>query len=132
MQEQLDAYVKYLVAERNASPHTVSNYRREILQFAAFAQGQGVASWAAVTPALLRQWLADLHARGYVKASVARRISELRAFYSFMRVRGFVEMNPVQGILSPKLPQRLPRPLTREEIEAVACGSGPRHAAGAA
>ena len=40
MQEQLDAYVKHLVAERNASPHTVSNYRREILQFMAFAGGR--------------------------------------------------------------------------------------------
>jgi tyrosine recombinase XerC len=119
VQEQLDAYVKHLVAERNASPHTVSNYRREILQFAAFAQARGVTAWPAVTPPLLRQWLADLHARGYVKASVARRVSELRSFYSFMRVRGMVEVNPVQGILSPKLPQRLPRPLTREELTAL-------------
>ncbi len=119
MQEQVDAYVKHLVAERNASPHTVSNYRREILQFAAFAQAKGISAWTDVTPALLRQWLADLHARGYVKASVARRVSELRAFYSFMRVRGLVEISPVQSILSPKLPQRLPRPLTREEIEAL-------------
>jgi tyrosine recombinase XerC len=119
VQEQVDAYVKHLVAERNASPHTVSNYRREILQFAAFAQARGVQEWPEVTPALLRQWLADLHGRGYVKASVARRISELRAFYSFMRVRGMVEVNPVQGILSPKLPQRLPRPLTREEIDGL-------------
>jgi len=68
---------------------------------------------------MLRQWLADLHARGYVKASVARRISELRAFYAFMRVRESVDVNPVQSILSPTLPQRLPRPLTREEIEAL-------------
>jgi site-specific recombinase XerD len=105
------------VAERNASPHTVSNYRREILQFAEFARAHGVDAWAGVTPALLRQWLADLHAKGYVKASVSRRISELRAFYSFLRVRGKVETNPVQGILSPKLPQRLPRPLTAEEID---------------
>jgi site-specific recombinase XerD len=119
VQEQLDAYVKHLVAEQNASPHTVSNYRREILQFAGFAQAHGTTSWPDVTPALLRQWLADLHARGYVKASVARRISELRAFYTFMRIRGMVDTSPVQGILSPKLPQRLPRPLTREEIDGL-------------
>jgi tyrosine recombinase XerC len=119
VQDEIDAYVRHLVAEKNASPHTVSNYRREILQFAAFAQAKGTQSWAEVTPALLRQWLADLHARGYVKPSVARRISELRAFYAFMRVRGLVNANPVQGILSPKLPQRLPRPLTRDEIDAL-------------
>ncbi len=116
MQESIDRYIKYLVAERNASVHTVSNYRREILQFAAFVQAQGVNSWIAVTPALLRRWLAELHAAGYVKASVARRISEVRAFYAFLRRNGLVEVNPVQAILSPKLPQRLPRPLTRDEV----------------
>ena len=119
MQDALDRYIKHLVAERNASPHTVSNYRREITQFMGFAQGKGVAAWADVTPALLRQWLAALHAQGYVKASVVRRISELRAFYAYLRRQDLVETNPVQAISAPKLPQRLPRPLTREEIDAL-------------
>ena len=117
MQAELDRYVKHLIAEKNASPHTVRNYRSEIAQFMAFAQANDVVTWAAVTPALLRQWLASLHADGYVKASVVRRISELRAFYAYLRLLDIVEVNPVQAISAPKLPQRLPRPLTREEIE---------------
>jgi integrase/recombinase XerC len=119
VQAALDRYVKHLVAERNASPHTVDNYRREIAEFMAFAEAQGVMAWEAVTPALLRQWLARLHDKGYVKASVVRRISELRAFYAYLRVHNLVAANPVQAISAPKLPQRLPRPLTREEIEAL-------------
>jgi tyrosine recombinase XerC len=117
VQDALDRYVKHLIAERNASPHTVSNYCREIAQFMTFAQGQGVMAWEAVTPALLRQWLAQLHHRGYVKASVVRRISELRAFYTYLRRHDLVTTNPVQAISAPKLPQRLPRPLSREEID---------------
>lgn len=119
MQEALDRYIRYLVAERNASRHTVSNYRREILQFMAFAQGRGIAAWSEVTPVLLRQWLAALHEHGYVRASVARRVSELRAFYAFMRQHALVDINPLAAILAPKLPQRLPRPLTREEVTAL-------------
>ena len=117
MQDALERYVKHLIAERNASPHTVSNYRREIAQFMVFAQGQGVMAWGDVTPALLRQWLALLHSQGYVKASVVRRISELRAFYTYLRRHDLVTTNPVQAISAPKLPQRLPRPLSREEID---------------
>jgi integrase/recombinase XerC len=119
MQNALDRYIKYLIAERNASPHTVSNYRREIAQFMVFAQTKGVNTWADVTPALLRQWLASLHAAGYVKASVVRRISELRSFYAYLCRHDLVAANPVQAISAPKLPQRLPRPLTREEIDAL-------------
>jgi tyrosine recombinase XerC len=119
MQAALDRYIKYLIAERNASPHTVSNYRREIAQFMAFAQANGVTAWTGVTPALLRQWLAALHAQGYVKASVVRRVSELRAFYAFLCRHDLAETNPVQAISAPKLPQRLPRPLTHEEIDGL-------------
>jgi len=117
VQDALDRCVKHLIAERNAWPHTVSNYCREIAQFMTFAQGQGVMAWEAVTPALLRQWLAQLYNQGYVKASVVRRISELRAFYTYLRRHDLVTTNPVQAISAPKLPQRLPRPLSREEID---------------
>ncbi len=119
MQDYLDRYVTYLRAERNASPHTVANYRREIAEFMAFSREHGVAAWTGVTPALLREWLAALHAAGYARASVARRISELRAFYAYLHSRGWVEANPVQAISSPKLEQRLPRPLMAEEIEVL-------------
>jgi integrase/recombinase XerD len=119
MQEALERYVKYLIAERNASPHTVSNYRREIAQFMVFAREQGVTAWTQVTPALLRRWLASLHAQGYVKASVARRVSEVRAFYTYLHARDLVSSNPVQSISAPKLPQRLPRPLNIEEVKSL-------------
>lgn len=119
VQTELDRYITYLVAERNASPHTVSNYRREITQFMAFAREQGVASWADVTAALLRRWLAQLHQQGYVKASVARRVSELRAFYTYLKRHELAPTNPVNEVSAPRLPQRLPRPLARAEVEAL-------------
>jgi integrase/recombinase XerC len=119
MQTALDDYVRYLIAERNASAHTISNYRREIAQFMGFARERGVRGWVDVTPALLRQWLATLHAQGYVKASVVRRVSELRAFYGWLVRSKRVDANPVQAISAPKLPQRLPRPLNVEEVEAL-------------
>jgi len=119
MQNALDDYVRYLIAERNASVHTVSNYRREIAQFMKFARERGVREWADVVPALLRQWLATLHAEGYVKASVVRRVSELRAFYAWMVRSDRVSANPVQAISAPRLPQRLPRPLNVGEVEAL-------------
>lgn len=119
MQGAVEQYIKHLVAERNASPHTVANYGREIRQFMDFARANGVADWWQVTTALLRQWLAALHARGYAKASIARRTSELRSFYAYLRRSDPTRGNPVDGVTAPKLPQRLPRPLAREEVEAL-------------
>jgi tyrosine recombinase XerC len=119
MEPELEAYIVYLRAERNASPHTIANYGREIRQFMEFARGRGVTAWDDVSPPLLRGWLAALHAQGYAKGSVVRRVSELRAFYAYLQRRDLVEHNPVNAVSAPKLPQRLPRPLTKDEIEAL-------------
>jgi len=119
MQAQLDSYVTYLVAERNASPYTVRNYRREIEEFLEFARGQGAGSWEAVELPLLRRWLAWLTTQGFAKASIARRVSELRSFYRFMQREGIVESNPLMGLSSPKVPRRLPRYLNVHEAVAL-------------
>ncbi len=103
MQEYLDRYITYLTAERGASPHTIANYRREIAELAEFARAQGVTAWEQVTPALLRQWLAALHKKGLAKASIARRLSEVRAFYAYLHSQKLVETNPAKAVAAPRL-----------------------------
>ena len=73
-----------------------------------------------MTPALLRQWLAALHAQGYVKASVvAAGLGAAGVLCLSGSAATGWSANPVQAISPPKLPQRLPRPLNVEEIEAL-------------
>ncbi len=112
----LEKYVRHLIAEQNASPHTVANYRREIAQFLSFARDQGNAGLEEITPAVMRRWLAWLHEQGYVKASVVRRVSEVRSFFGFLHRIGVTGNDPMLSISSPRVPQRLPRPLTKEEV----------------
>jgi len=119
MEHQLDRFIIYLEAERNASRYTIRNYRREIQEFAEYARGQGVASWSTVDLPLLRRWLSWLTVQGFARASVARRVSELRSFYRFMQREGEVEKNPLLRLSSPKLPRRLPRYLNVHETVAL-------------
>ncbi len=119
MQALIDTYIRYLVAERNASPNTLRNYRREITDFKEFAQAHGVQRWDAVTPALLRSWLAHWVTGGYAKASVVRRVSEVRSFYAYLVSHDLVAENPVLAISAPKLPKRLPKPLTEDEVKSL-------------
>lgn len=119
MNEHLVRFVTYLVAEKNASPYTVRNYRREIEEFAGFARSQGVTAWEAVDPHLLRRWLAWLAGQGLARASIARRVSELRSFYRYLQREGVVESNPLVGLSSPRRPRRLPRYLNVQETVAL-------------
>ncbi len=93
--------------------------RVEIRQLMQFVHERGIAAWSEVTPAVLRNWLAWLYTRGYARASVARRISEVRSFYAYLRAHGLATDNPATVISAPKVPKLLPRPLSRSEIEAL-------------
>ena len=119
MYEYLDKFITYLVAEKNASPYTVKNYRREIREFLDFLKEQGIESLEEVDRAVLRRYLGKLQEAGYVKASIARRISELRSFCRYLVREGILPANPILAISSPKLPKRLPHFLDLSEVEAL-------------
>lgn len=119
MDEHLNKFITYLIAEKNASPYTIKNYRHEIGQFLDFLKEQGIDSWDGVDRYVLRRYLAWLQAEGYVKASIARRISEMRSFCRYLVREDILDTNPIRAISSPKIPKRLPDYLDLYEVEAL-------------
>jgi len=119
VEEYLDQFITYLLVERNASPYTIRNYRREGGEFLRFLKGEGVSSLQEVDRQHLFRYLLWLRAKGYAKASIRRRISELRSFFRYLVGQKILESNPIEAISAPKVPQRLPRYLKPEEIEAI-------------
>ncbi len=119
MEEQLQRYIGHLRVEKDASPYTVRNYAQEIRQFFQFLEDQGVPSWDEVDRQVLRRYLLWLRKEGYVEASMARRLSELRSFCRYLIQEGLLDRNPVDAVSSPKVPKRLPRYLKLEEVEAL-------------
>jgi tyrosine recombinase XerC len=119
MEEQLQRYVTHLRVEKDASPYTLRNYLHEITHFLDFLRGEGVDSWDDVDRQALRRYLLWLRKEGYVEASMARRLSELRSFCRYLVREGVLESNPIEVVSSPKVPKRLPRYLKMDEIEAL-------------
>ena len=119
MDEHLNKFITYLIAEKNASPYTIKNYRHEIGQFLDFLKEQGIDSWDGVDRYVLRRYLAWLQAEGYVKASITRRISELRSFCRYLVREGILDTNPIRAISSPRIPKRLPDYLDPHQVEAM-------------
>jgi tyrosine recombinase XerC len=119
MEEQLQRYIGHLRVEKDASPYTLRNYAQEIRQFFHFLEEQGVLSWDEVDRQVLRRYLLWLRTGGYVEASMARKLSELRSFCRYLMQEGLLDRNPVDVVSSPKVPKRLPRYLKLEEVEAL-------------
>ena len=117
MREALDRFLTELAAQRRASPHTVSGYRRDIVRVLDLASGAGrpVAREAWDRP-LLERALKELHRARHAAASVARAVAAWRSFSRFLKRRGLLERDPARSIPFPRLPRRLPRTLPATEL----------------
>lgn len=102
--------------ERNASPHTVKAYTTDLEQFSLFV---GAAAWRDIDHVRIRSFLSHLYDRGLSKTSVARALAALRSMYKWLAREGMVEQNPAALVSTPKLPKKLPRVPTIEEISTV-------------
>jgi integrase/recombinase XerC len=102
--------------ERNASAHTIKAYRTDLAQFADYI---GPQNWRHIDHVLIRGYLASLYERGLSKTSVARALAALRSLYRWMAQEGEVEQNPAALVATPKLPKKLPRVPTIEEVNTV-------------
>ena len=119
MNELLEQFLTHLRVTRNASPYTIKNYSNDIGQFLDYCRTKGVGSLEQVDRSLLRGYLAELDAVGYVKASIARRVAELRSFGDFLVREGVLERNTFRTVSAPRIPKRLPHYLTVAEVEAL-------------
>ena len=117
MQEVFNRYINYLKAERNASPYTVRNYTTDLLDFFQFLRTKKISSLKEVDRHVLRSYLSQLMERGFVKASIARKLSAIRSFYRYLLREEIISTSPVATTSSPKLDKRLPSFLTIGEVE---------------
>jgi integrase/recombinase XerC len=111
----LQAFLQYLRNERRMSPHTVTNYHRDLRALEAFRHARRLADWDALDAGLVRTFVASLHQRGLSGRSIARTLSAVRSFYRYLLREGLARRNPAAGVTAPKAPKRLPQTLTADQ-----------------
>ena len=111
--------------QRNASVHTLKAYRGDLEAFSAYI---GQRDLKAVDHVAIRGFLSHLYDKGLGKTSVARSLAALRSLYRWMAQEGMVQQNPAALVSTPKLPKKLPRVPTIEEMNTVLDGKMPEAA----
>jgi integrase/recombinase XerC len=112
--------------ERNASLHTIKAYSGDLTNFAAYA---GSRVWKDLDHIAIRGFLSQLYDKRLGKTSVARSLAAVRSLYRWLAREGVVEQNPAKLVATPKLPKKLPRVPTIEEMNFVIDGEMPEVAA---
>ena len=114
--EAVSAYLDELAQQRRQSPHTVSNYRRDLgVLFGLVGDLPGTCNLGTVQSHHIRRFIVQLHARGLGGRSLARMLSAWRGFYRWLGQRGETTINPVEGVRAPKSPKALPKVLSPDE-----------------
>jgi integrase/recombinase XerC len=120
MLEAIEHYLAYLKSVRNSSPHTISNYGKDLAQFVAYLSPPDVRppKLTAITHHVIREFVGYLHDQGLQKTSIARKLASLRSFFKYCVREGMLKESPARLVPTPKLPKRIPSVLSAEEMNA--------------
>ena len=118
-----DAFLVHASVERGLSPRTIQAYASDLGRFGDYLSARGVVALADVDRRAVSTFLEDLEASGLGARSRARVLSALRRMFAFAASRDLLEIDPMEGVGSPRVPKALPRVLRTDEtmrlLEAV-------------
>ncbi|WP_279071836.1 site-specific tyrosine recombinase XerD [Microbacterium lacticum] len=123
----VDAYLRHITIERGLAEHTVAAYRRDLAGYRTWLQERGIDDVDEVTAALVAEFAAARASAEPPPAatSLARLQSSVRGLHRFLVREGLAQTDPSDRLRPPKAPQRLPKALSIEQIEALLDAAGP-------
>ena len=126
--EYIDSFIIWLTDEKGYSPHTIVNYRRDLLEFAADA-GKEI-DIKKIDIHTIRNYVYSLNNKNK-SSSVARKLSTLRTFFKFLEQESLIGQNPMGSIAMPKQEQHIPVFLSVDEVFALLESPGAEETFGA-
>jgi len=117
MDRELAEFLSFLKHEKNASPHTINSYRRDLNQLALYLSEKKI-TLTGVDNVILRSFLATLYEKELKKSSVARKLAAIRSFFQYCIRMKWLNDNPAKIVATPKQDKYLPSFLSEAEVEA--------------
>ncbi len=119
MQRDVDAFLKYLIADAGLATNTVTAYGRDLGDYVEFLRGKGVENVRAATRQLVIDYLGHLLKKGLKRSTVARKLTAVRQLYKFLLREGETDSDPTANVDGPKLSRTLPVVLSEDQCMAL-------------
>ncbi len=122
IEAQVQRFLDHLSVERGLSAHTIAAYRRDLARYVTFLLERSIRDAADVDDADVTAHIAAISSarhhdgKPYRATSVVRALSSIRAFHRFLLREGDVVRDATAGVVRPKLPSRLPKPISVEDV----------------
>lgn len=123
---QIGRFLDYLTVERGLSRNTVDAYRRDLRRYGRYLHGRGIDDATAADEAVVAGFVATLSrarygedARAYRTSSVVRALAAVRGLHRFLLREGESAEDPTEGVVRPRVPRNLPRPLSVDDVARI-------------
>jgi integrase/recombinase XerC len=122
IKDALKAFVEHLTYNRHLSAHSVRAYQSDIEQYLGAVAALRRLKVSALEPAHLdaesvREFVVGLNKAAQARASVARKLSGVRAFLRYLRREGWLDGDPAGAVVAPRLDRTIPRHLSEAEMQ---------------
>lgn len=117
--QYLSEYLEFIEVEKGLSENTINAYRRDLSGFLDFCTNKGILGVEYITRNHLNSYILNLRQDSLNPRSVVRKIASLRGFFKWLCANSYIQNNPASSIEQPKLPKRLPKVMTLQEIKEV-------------
>jgi len=107
-----DEFYRYLASEKGVSPHTMRAYKGDLDDFMRFV---AKSPSAAIDHKLIRAYIVAVY-KGLKKSSLARKVASIRAYFKFLKRKGYIEDNPALLVKNPRVEKQLPKFYTVDEM----------------
>ena len=117
--QSLDAYLQHLRVEKRASPHTIKNYARDLLNLQQFCDTHDFLHWSELRTHNIQACIALRHQQKLSSRSIQRQLSAIRAFYDYLIEREHCEHNPARHVKAPRSSKPLPKTLDVDQLNGL-------------
>ena len=111
-----ERFLRYLSVERQLSPITLLNYRRQLEAIITLADEAKIQRWQQCDAAVVRGFAVRSRRKGLGPASLALRLSALRSFFDWLVGQGELQANPAKAVSAPKAPRHLPKNIDVDDV----------------
>lgn len=115
MEEQLNLFFGFLENEKKVSANTLQSYKRDLKQFEKYIE-ENEEDYNNLTDEGIKTYIKYMQEIGKKPSTISRGLASIRSFYQYEVKNKVVEIDPTEGIQSPKIEKRVPSVLTSNEV----------------
>jgi integrase/recombinase XerC len=112
MKEHIDKFLRYLEVQKDASPHTLRAYRKDLEEFGAFVKKEP----EEIEMIDVRGFIAGQIKEGRNRTTAGRRLAAVRSFLKYLHREGYLKTNPAKLVSTPRTQKLLPKSLTVDDV----------------